>query len=174
MTAPKHQQRYVRRQVVAGFVIYRRTNEGIKFLLLYRRGQYWNFPKGHFEHGERSLDVALREVREETGLHKSDLRIIPNFRAYESFLFQVQEERIRDFVILYLAETKKAEIRISPREHSGYGWFSYRDALQVVGRKYAGVKNVLKKANDLLHRGRPDFRGRVHQQQTSFVQKNRT
>ena len=75
----------VKKQVVAGFVIFRRTEEGVKYLLLYKRGEYWNFPKGHFEEGEGSLDTALRETEEETGLRKSELHIVPGFRTYEKF-----------------------------------------------------------------------------------------
>src|SRR3989344_6776878 len=73
-------ERKFKKQIVAGFVVYRRTHEGTKYLLLYRRGNYWNFPKGHFELGERGLDNALRETEEETGLKRLDLRIIPGFR----------------------------------------------------------------------------------------------
>lgn len=144
----------VKRQIVAGFVIYRRTNEGTKFLLLYRRGTYWNFPKGHFEPGEQSMDAALREVHEETGLHRNDLRIIPGFQAYERFYFRIGKEGIHDTVILYLAETRKADIRIDPREHSGFAWFTYQDALKVLGSKYESTRRVLKQANDYIHRPR--------------------
>lgn len=149
-----HVKRYsgaqARRQFVAGFVIYRRTHEGVKFLLLYRRGSYWNFPKGHFEVGETSLEAALREVEEETGIRKSELRMINGFRAYEKFYFQRGEEKIHDTVTLYLAETHKAEVRISPREHSGFGWFVYDDAVKIVGKKYYGIKRILKQAHDFL------------------------
>lgn len=139
-----------RRQFVAGFVIFRRTYEGVKFLLLYRRGSYWNFPKGHFNQGESALEAALREVEEETGLKKSDLKIIPEFRAYERFYFQTGGESIHDTVILHLAGTHKAEVRISPREHSGFGWFLYEDAVKTVGKKYHGIKRILKQAHDFL------------------------
>lgn len=139
-----------KKQVVAGFVVYRRTSDGIKFLLLYRRGNYWNFPKGHFEAGERSIDTALRELEEETGIKKSELRIIPNFRAYERFYFRVGNEGIYDTVILFLAETHKADVKITPREHSGFAWFLYRDAMNVIGKKYGTTRNALKQANDFL------------------------
>ena len=76
-----------KKQVVAGFVVYRKTTDGIKFLLLYRRGNYWNFPKGHFKPGERSIDAALRELEEETGIKKSELRMLPNFRGVRTLLF---------------------------------------------------------------------------------------
>ena len=153
-----------KKQVVAGFVIFRRTVDGLKFLLLYKRGNYWNFPKGHFEPGERSIDTALRELEEETGIRKSELRIVPNFRAYERFYFRIGNQGIYDTVILFLAETHKAEIRIEPREHSGYGWFLQRDAMNVIGKKYQDTRKVLKQAGDFLterrrrhqpHRRRP-------------------
>jgi 8-oxo-dGTP pyrophosphatase MutT (NUDIX family) len=139
-----------KKQVVAGFVVYRRTSDGIKFLLLYRRGNYWNFPKGHFEPGETTMDTALRELHEETGIKKSELRITQNFRAYERFYFKVGNQGIHDTVILFLAETHQAEIRIEPREHSGYGWFLYHDALSVLGKKYVDTRKVLKQASDFL------------------------
>lgn len=139
-----------KKQVVAGFVVYRKTSDGIKFLLLYRRGNYWNFPKGHFKPGERTIDVALRELEEETGIKKSELRMLPNFRAYERFYFKIGNQGIYDTVILFLAETHKADIRIEPREHSGYGWFLYHDALNVIGKKYGDTRKVLKQASDYL------------------------
>jgi 8-oxo-dGTP pyrophosphatase MutT (NUDIX family) len=139
-----------KKQVVAGFVVYRKTTDGIKFLLLYRRGNYWNFPKGHFKPGERSIDTALRELEEETGIKKTELRMLPNFRAYERFYFKIGNQGIYDTVILFLAETHKADIRIEPREHSGYGWFLYHDALNVIGKKYGDTRKVLKQASDYL------------------------
>jgi 8-oxo-dGTP pyrophosphatase MutT (NUDIX family) len=36
--------------------------------LVMRRGAEWTFPKGHLEEGERPVEAAAREVREETGL----------------------------------------------------------------------------------------------------------
>jgi len=155
-----------KKQVVAGFVVYRRTNDGIKFLLLYRRGNYWNFPKGHFKPGERSIDAALRELEEETGIKKSELRIVPNFRTYERFYFKIGNQGIYDTVILFLAETHKADIRIEPREHSGFGWFLYHDALNVIGKKYGDTRKVLKQAMDFLQvRRRSQQKTAIHKHQ---------
>jgi 8-oxo-dGTP pyrophosphatase MutT (NUDIX family) len=150
-------------QVVAGFVIFRRTSDGIKYLLLYKRGTYWNFPKGHFEQGENSFATAFRETEEETGIRPAELKVIPGFKAYQRFTFRSGQERVHDKVILFLAETKQPNVRIAPREHSGFGWFLYQDALQVVGKKYQATKNVLKQANDYLHHKGPR-RGQPHPQ----------
>ena len=147
-----------KKQVVAGFVVYRKTSVGIKYLFLYKRGNYWNFPKGHFRPGERDIDAALRELEEETGIKKSELRIIPNFRTYERFYFKVGKQGIHDTVILFLAETHKAEIRIEPREHEGFGWFLYHDALSAIGKQYTDTRKVLKQVNDFLRHRRGSSR----------------
>lgn len=155
----KHFQKYItikdkteskEYQRVAGFIIFRRTQEGIKYLLLYKGGTYWNFPKGHFEAGETDLDTALRETYEETGLKKSDLKIIPGFKTYEKFSFQQGDKIIYKNLVLYLAETEKEEIKIIPREHFGFAWFLYKDALKNIGKKYIGVKRVLRQANNFI------------------------
>jgi len=39
-------------QVAAGIIIYQRTKDGPRFLLLYHGGRYWNFPKGKIENQE--------------------------------------------------------------------------------------------------------------------------
>lgn len=163
----------VKKQTVAGFVICRKTDEGPKYLLLYRRGTYWNFPKGKFEEGENDLSAALRELHEETGLVESDLSIVPGFKTQLRYNFRIGDERIYDTVILYLAETEKADVVISSREHSGYAWFLFADAMKVVGAKYVGTKRVLKQAHDFLRKqsgepemprkqqgGRPEGQGR--------------
>lgn len=176
----------IKKQVVAGFVIFRRTQDGIKYLLLYRRGQYWNFPKGHFELGETSLDTALRETQEETGIGKEDLRMIPDFRAYEKFYFDRGNERIFDTVILYLAETKQAHVSISAREHSGYAWFLYQDAVKAIGKQYVGTKRVLRQANDFIrarqrrhshpaqHQKKPHAEGAHQHPRVAGVEKKKT
>ena len=152
---PKHFQKYItlktktdekEYQRVAGFIIFQRTDEGIKFLLLYKGGTYWNFPKGHFEAGETDLDAALRETYEETGLKKSDLKIIDGFKTYEKFFFKQDDKLIYKNLALYLAETKNPEIKIAPKEHYGFGWFLYQDAIKTIGKKYEGVKRALRQA----------------------------
>ena len=68
------------KEISAGIIVYRRTKDGPKFLLLYHGGSYWNFPKGHIEGEEKSLEAALRETVEETGLKQEDLKIRNRFK----------------------------------------------------------------------------------------------
>eukprot|EP00727_Mastigamoeba_balamuthi_P011732 m51a1_g7181 bis(5'-nucleosyl)-tetraphosphatase (asymmetrical), putative (149) ;mRNA; f:84096-84771 len=63
-----------------GFVIYQRTANGLVFLLLKHRGGHWDSCKGHIHKKETELETAFRELREETGLKKHALEIVPNVR----------------------------------------------------------------------------------------------
>lgn len=137
--------------VSAGVIIFRRTEEGIKFLLLYHGGSYWNFPKGKLAEGEKSFKAALREVEEETGIKSRDLRFMNWFKVSDRFVFYTKDKkRIPRLVIYYLAETKREEIKIVPREHQGYAWFLMRDAMKVL--KAPNLKSNLRKAYNLITR----------------------
>ncbi len=119
--------------------------------MLYHGGGYWSFAKGKIEQEERSFQTALREIREETGLERNDLKFTGPFKVYEKFTFLrgrgTTKTRVFKTVIFYLAETKKSWIRLS-REHDGYGWFSYKEAIKIL--KHKDSQGVLTQANDFL------------------------
>ncbi|PIV31874.1 hypothetical protein COS33_00915 [Candidatus Wolfebacteria bacterium CG02_land_8_20_14_3_00_37_12] len=153
------------KEISAGIIIYRKTKEGVKFLLLYHGGGYWNFPKGKIEAEprtetdslvrgkEKSFDAALRETREETGLSKIDLKLNKNFKTYEKFVFWrgrgALKVKVFKIVIFYLAETKKSWIKIS-YEHDGYAWFTYKEAINIL--KHKDSQRVLMQANEFLNK----------------------
>jgi|SRR3989344_581198 len=162
------------REISAGVIIYRRAparnathsvaggpprqdlqvrggGPELKFLILYHGRGYWNFPKGKIESEEKSWEAAVREVHEETGLKLSDLKFRKNFKAYEKFIFQRQKEKVFKIVIFYLAEGKRAEIRLS-KEHDGFGWFTYKEAIKILGR-YRDSQRVLTQAYEFIKRG---------------------
>lgn len=147
-----------KREISAGMIIYRRTKEGPKFLLLYSGGSYWNFPKGKLNEGEKNFKAALREVEEETGLSVRDLQFRNWFRVADHFTYVRNREKIRKTVTYYLAETKKAEVKLKivppnheGERHEGYGWFVLRDATKLV--RAPNLKRHLKRAYDtVVHR----------------------
>ena len=146
------------REISAGIIIYRRTKEGPKFLILYHGGKYWSFPKGKIEEKldpgkkepprkETAFKTALREVREETGLTSADLKFREWFKTYDRYIYTRDKNKIFKIVIYYLAESRKREIKISD-EHEGYGWFLYRDAQRILIHK--NLKDNLKNAYDII------------------------
>ncbi len=146
--AQKPKEKPARRVISAGVIVYRRTREGLKFLILYHGRNYWNFPKGKIESEEKSLEAALRETREETGLAASELRVLHHFRAHERFYYKWGGQPFFKIVIFYLAETKNPRIRVS-EEHEGYGWFTAAEGMKVMA-KYRDSQRVLKQAIDFL------------------------
>ena len=141
----------MRKVISAGIIIFRKSREGLKFLLLYHGHNYWNFPKGKMEMGERSWQSALREVREETGLKSTELKFIENFKAYERFSFGRPKDQVFKIVILYLAETHQPNITVS-YEHEGYAWFTFNDAKKVLFRYPENIR-ILTTAYDYLRKG---------------------
>ena len=145
------------RELSAGFIVFRRTKDGPKFLLLYQGHGYWNFPKGKLETNERSAEAAIRELREETGLRLADLRWYRNFKEYERYQFRRQHERVFKVVTFYLAETRQARIFL-PAGHEGYlegyGWFTLAEALKLVGR-YRDSMEILKRADGVVRGPHP-------------------
>ena len=139
----------MKQEISAGVIVYQRSREGPKFLILYHGHSYWNFPKGKIESEEKSLAAALRETREETGLSGADLRLIQEFKAHQRFSFKREGQTIFKVVIFYLAETRKTEIRLASSEHEGYAWFLFREAMQIL-RRHPESQRILRSAYDFI------------------------
>jgi 8-oxo-dGTP pyrophosphatase MutT (NUDIX family) len=149
----------LRKKVVsAGFVVYKKTEEGTKFLLLYRGRNTWDMPRGKMEEDERSLQTAFREVKEETGLSRKDLKMQTNFKEFEKFPYNRGKEKMFKVVIFYLAEANKDIIRISD-EHDGYAWFNLNDAKRHLSR-FKVRAGILRKAWDHIKKKTEDSKSR--------------
>ncbi len=148
MNPSEKPERRTRREISAGIIVFRRTRDGLKFLLLYHGHNYWNFPKGKIESEERSLAAAFRETREETGLTARDLRLLPGFRVNERFTFRRGNQSVFKIVIFFLAETRNPRIQVSA-EHNGYAWYLFEDAKRTLTR-YKDSERVLKTAYEFL------------------------
>ena len=94
-----------------------------RFLLL-KRSSYpdqwmpnkWSMPGGGIEDGEKPVEAALRELKEETGLS------VDKFK--ESFVIQRGENVEHVFLMLY--EGDPFNIKID-KENQGFGWFGYNE-----------------------------------------------
>lgn len=108
----------------AGIIIVRRVEGGWRYLLL-RAYAHWDFPKGEVEKGETPFEAAVREVREETGLHDLAFRWGTVFKETEPYTSGRKKARY------YLAETEQAVVRFSVNpalgrpEHHEYRWVDF-------------------------------------------------
>lgn len=135
----------------AGAVIFYRNNNEAYYLLLHYPSSakaprdYWDFPKGHIEKGEKEIETVKREVEEEAGL--KDLQFVEGFKAWIKYFFKFKGKTIFKIVTFYLAEAKTKEVKTS-FEHMGYQWLPYKEAIAKLTFKNA--KEILKKANIYL------------------------
>jgi len=135
----------------AGAVVFRKEGNKIYYLLLhYPSGartprNYWDFPKGHIERGEKEIETVKREVKEETGLE--DIKFIEGFKKWVKYFFRFQGKTVFKIVIFYLVETKNKNVKIS-FEHIGYKWLPYEEALEQL--LFKNAKEILEEANNFL------------------------
>jgi 8-oxo-dGTP pyrophosphatase MutT (NUDIX family) len=141
-----------------GIILYRiDKQEGIQYLMLYLRGDYWNFPKGHLEEGESEVEGAVRELSEETGI--KDAKIIDGWRQQTQFLFKEKHgtkagEFIRKDLVLYLAELpigQHVNLLVNEGEGekvNGYAWLPFKVASKYL--KFKDIKSILAEAESFI------------------------
>ena len=140
------------KEISAGAVIFHR-NADLRYLLLkYRyKSEYWDFPKGNVEKGEREEETVRREVKEETGME--DIKFVPGFKEKIFYFYRRGEETIFKQVTFYLVEALKTAVKISA-EHVGFEWVSFETARSRLKQK---SKEVLEKAHVFLTKGMKNF-----------------
>src|SRR3989344_7693329 len=132
-------------------VVYRKTSNEIKYLLLKRKLHWrgWEFPKGGVNQGKNFDEAIKRELKEETG------QFPPNIQQHDfsgKYLYK-KEFRDRGKIIgqtfsLYSAEIKNSEIALDEKEHSDYLWPSYSEAHKRL--TYQNQKRSLEIVNNFL------------------------
>jgi 8-oxo-dGTP pyrophosphatase MutT (NUDIX family) len=137
-----------KREISAGGVVYRRSDEGIDIVLASRRtrrGQLaWGLAKGGIEEEESMEDAAVREVREETGLHAE----IEESLGETRYFYVWENVRIRKTVHFFLMRHTGGDIDDRDDEMEEIRWFPLERALKRAA--YRGERDVLVRAAELL------------------------
>ena len=120
--------------ISAGGIITNPTGEVLLLDHVLRPASGWGVPGGFVEAGEQPEEAFRREIREETGLE------LTNVRLYR------MRTLLRHIEIIYLAETT-GEPRVLSREIKRLGWFAVEDIPPEMGldqqfmlRKALGVE----------------------------------
>ena len=139
----------VRREFSAGFVIFRHTPKGPRFLLL-DYGKHWDYPKGHLEQGETAWQAAVRELREETGIRQVDR--VNRFQRHMHYAFHSKKKGdVAKTVTYFLGQTRAETVKLSD-EHEDYAWLSYEKALRRL--TYDNARETLTAAWEALGKAR--------------------
>jgi 8-oxo-dGTP pyrophosphatase MutT (NUDIX family) len=135
-----------RDETSAGGVVFRKEGAEPLYLLIRDSYQNWGFPKGHLEAGEQPDAAALREVSEETGLARLELRAPVETIDWH---FRFRGRLIHKVCHFFLMET--ADSRTKPQRAEGITacrWARYDDASKLLS--YANAREVLAHAHALL------------------------
>jgi 8-oxo-dGTP pyrophosphatase MutT (NUDIX family) len=150
---PKGRNREIRKEprdeTSAGGVVFRKEGAEPLYLLIRDSYQNWGFPKGHLEAGEEPDAAALREVAEETGLARLELRAAVETIDWH---FRFRGRLIHKVCHFYLMET--ADTKTKPQRAEGITacrWARYDDATKLLS--YANAREVLAHAHALLGDG---------------------
>ncbi|MDP3990322.1 MAG: NUDIX domain-containing protein [archaeon] len=117
-------------------VIYRRTEQGYDFLLLYKVGtkNYWQNPQGGQKRGEGPLEALLRESEEETGIPRSSLELINSTEVKKEYITLRRGTKTKVNLTAYAVKVNGVhQIKLS-KEHNNFKWVSYDKARLTMGK----------------------------------------
>lgn len=137
-------------EISSGGVIYRRATDGFEVALTQTsRGPMWCLPKGRVEQSETLEEAAVREVREETGLHGQILRVLrPIEYTYQARGENGDRTSVAKTVHFFLMEFRTGRTEDHDSEVADVRWFP----LEIAGRllHHAGERDVLALAKKAL------------------------
>lgn len=135
-----------REEISAGGVVFRRSPDGVRFLLIRDSYKNWGFPKGHLEADESADAAAMREVREETGL--TGLTLTAPVEVID-WNFRFRGRLVHKVCHFYLIEASAGHPRPLRREGiTACKWLAFDEAMSLVS--YENARTVLTRARALL------------------------
>ncbi|MBI3633306.1 MAG: NUDIX hydrolase [Candidatus Vogelbacteria bacterium] len=133
-----------------GFIFFedKKTRELDVLLIRNKKNEYW-IPKGHIEKGEDQVAAALREIEEEVGLEKDQIKYIDLCVVYKfSFVDDNGKPNTKEIYMNLFEAYEKYDLRQEEgSDVTGADWFEYSKALEVI---LPFSKNELMKAREMF------------------------
>ena len=136
---------YVLHEKSCGAVVFLKTLEETKYLLLQYEAGHWDFVKGNVEPDESEKETVLRELKEETGI--IDAQFVEGFKEKIQYFYRRQGDTVQKEVIFFVIQSQTEKVQLS-FEHIGYIWLDYQKAMEKLTFKNA--KDTLQKAHSFL------------------------
>ena len=131
---------------------FRRTPEGIRFLLLYASvekaerffngGRFWQIPSEVVKEGEHITDAIARNLRA-FGLKAQNI-----WAAEHAYTIYNRRFNNMQLIGVYAAEVLESVVRLNAAEHAEYQWLSFEECLRRV--HYRGLKDGLRSVNEYV------------------------
>jgi 8-oxo-dGTP diphosphatase len=126
------------KQFVSVCIIFRKNKNNTEVLLVKRAdNNKWCIPGGHLENKEKSLDAAIREIKEETNL---------NLNKKNLFLVdQIDDEKINNNIYAVLEEDYNQEEADSDAKEAK--WFDIEKLPHLIWDNESHIKKAFKLLN---------------------------
>ena len=127
--------------------IYRKTKEGIKYLILKRAKtkmyeHLWQGVAGKIEKGEQAWQAAIRELKEETGMDPLKIFVADHVSKF----YETHGDRI-NLVPVFGVEVA-SDIVLLSSEHSDFKWVDYDSACSYL--VWEGQKKGITVVNEMI------------------------
>lgn len=127
-----------------GGLVFTRTEEGIRYVLIRQTNGDWGFPKGHTEPGETEIQTAAREIFEEVGVNVTFLE------GYREELFYPLSRKpgYTKHCVYFLAQYQDQKLLRQESEVSDVRLLPYERAMEIL--TFPESKDLLQKAHEFL------------------------
>lgn len=127
-----------------GAVVFTRSGQQLRYVLVQETNGFHSFPKGHMEAGETEVETALREIKEETGL---TVRLLPGFRTVDDHPLWEKPGTMKQ-IVYFLAEYAHQPLVVQASKLRAVKLLTYAQAMDTF--EYEGSRRILTEANAFL------------------------
>ena len=111
----------------------------------------WGFPKGRRNINEHDFNCAIREFKEETGVHPKYIRMLANVKPFEEIFSGTNKVRYKH--IYYIASCIRNDVykvNNNSREIKAVKWFTYDEAQDKINPYNIERKELFKRVDSLI------------------------
>ncbi len=117
----------------AGGVIYNNKNQVV---IVNQNHDSWSLPKGHIDPGETSLDAAIREIYEETGIINPEfIKDLGSFGRYRIGLDGSDDKTEYKNITIYLFFSNQKSLQPIDKNNPEARWVNTEDAYNMLTHK---------------------------------------
>lgn len=134
----------------AGGIVYAYFGGELKILIIqHRHAHHWSIPKGYVEPGEATIDAAVREVEEETGVPTK----VIDFLDFSDIWMTLADHRLHRKLHAYLLKALNTTLdpaKFDPDEQmiGAVCWVTPAEALKRI--RYKNIRPLIRKAEERL------------------------